>query len=113
MEKIETETGNFGYSAYLAEEEEYYVKQDVQSEVKAIFDAVDPAHYKEIVPGYQYFDIMDHMLKDWKGSQAHAFGNALKYQMRLGKKDNVVQEIDKAIWYLERLKQDVAKKGKL
>jgi len=76
-------------------------------------DAINPAHYKDIVPGYQYFDLMDFILKDWKGSQAHALGNAYKYLMRLGKKDDMPQEIDKAIWYLERLKKDVKENGKL
>jgi hypothetical protein len=133
--KQEKDTGNFGYAAYLeAEESEVYpqflnnlqeirFRDEIPDLMGKVFGgekpedvestAVNPDHYKEIVPGYQYFDVMDHMLKDWKGSQAHAFGNALKYQMRLGKKDDVVQEIEKAIWYLERLKQDVAKNGKL
>jgi hypothetical protein len=134
--KQEKDTGNFGYAAYLEAEEsepiitdgtfpvaEIRFRDEISGLMGKVFGgekpedvestAVNPDHYKEIVPGYQYFDVMDHMLKDWKGSQAHAFGNALKYQMRLGKKDDVVQEIEKAIWYLERLKQDVAKNGKL
>ena len=76
-------------------------------------DAVNPKHYKDIVPGYEYFDVMDYMLADWHGSQAHALGNALKYLMRLNKKDSIPQELGKAIWYLERLKKDVEEKGKL
>lgn len=77
------------------------------------YDAVNPKHYKDIVPGYEYFDVMDYMLADWHGSQAHALGNALKYLMRLNKKDSIPQELGKAIWYLERLKKDIEEKGKL
>ena len=73
--------------------------------------AVNPAHYKEIVPGMEYFDMMDYILKDWKGSQAHALGNAYKYLMRLGKKDDPAQELGKAIWYLERLRNDIKTNG--
>ena len=74
--------------------------------------AVNPQHYKDIIPGYEYFDLMDYMLEGWKGSQGHALGNAYKYLMRLGKKDNDVQELGKAIWYLERLKTDLEERGK-
>lgn len=76
-------------------------------------DAINPSHYKDIVPGYEYFDIMDHMLENWKGSQAHALGNALKYLMRLDKKDSVTQDLGKAIWYLERLRDDINRREKL
>ena len=62
---------------------------------KDINDAVNPAHYKGIVPGYEYFDIMDYMLEGWEGAEAHALGNGLKYLMRLNKKDNNVQELGK------------------
>lgn len=75
--------------------------------------AINPGHYKDIVPGFEYFDIMDYVLKGWKGSQAHALGNSFKYLLRLDKKDDVLQEIGKSIWYLERLKADIEKKGKL
>ncbi len=67
-------------------------------------DAINPKHYKDIVPGFEYFDIMDHVLEGWEGAEAHALGNAMKYLFRLNKKDDNVQELGKAIWYLERLK---------
>lgn len=40
-----------------------------------------------------------------------SLGCALKYIARLGKKDNPVQELEKAIWYLEREKERVIKNG--
>ena len=78
---------------------ERYAKQEAQYNPKPV-DAINPAHYKGIVPGYEYFDIMDYMLEGWEGAEAHALGNGLKYLMRLNKKDNNVQELGKAIWYL-------------
>ena len=69
----------------------------------SIEDNVNPAHYKEIVPGYEYMDCMEHMLKGWEGVEAHLLGQVYKYLMRCGKKDLPEQELKKAQWYLERL----------
>ena len=74
--------------------------------------AINPGHYKEIVPGFEYFDIMDHVLKGWSGSQAASLANAYKYMFRLGKKDSVLQDLGKALWYLERLKKNIEDNGK-
>jgi len=81
-------------------------------ETDAIANAVSPSHYKDVVPGLEYFDVMDYVLEDWKSSQSHALGNAFKYLFRLGKKDNPVQDAKKAVWYLERLISDLEKNGK-
>ena len=74
-------------------------------------DAINPSHYKDVVPGYEYFDMMDYILEGWEGPEAHALGNAYKYLARLGKKDDPAQELGKAIWYLERLKAYLEKGG--
>jgi len=74
--------------------------------------AINPGHYKDVVPGFEYFDIMDHVLEGWKGSQAACLANAYKYMFRLGKKDAVLQDLGKAMWYLERLKENIEKEGK-
>lgn len=34
-------------------------------------------------------------------------GNAIKYLLRAGKKDNINQEIRKAIWYIQRYEQEL------
>ena len=65
--------------------------------------AVDPPHYKEIVPGMQYMQMMQYMLADFKGVEAHALGHVYKYLTRLGKKDNKLQDAKKALWYLNAL----------
>jgi len=74
--------------------------------------AINPGHYKDIVPGFEYFDIMDYLLVGWDGSQAAALANAYKYLFRLGKKDEVLQDLGKSLWYLERLKKDLENNGK-
>ena len=89
---------------------EEYMEQYKPKEDK-VAKAVDPHHYRDIIPGYQYFDMMDHILEGWEGSQALALGTAYKYMARLGKKDDPVQEIGKAIWYLKRLQDDIKENG--
>ena len=102
---FETQEPHEVFMKRMLEESEEQTRDEIEM-------AVDPAHYKSIIPGYEYFDLMDYMLEGWKGSQGHALGNAYKYLMRLGKKDNSVQELGKAIWYLERLKKDLETNGK-
>ena len=65
--------------------------------------AVSPKHYKDVVPGYQYMNMMEHMLKDFDGAEAHLMGQVYKYLMRYGKKDAKKQELGKVLWYLTYL----------
>jgi len=66
-------------------------------------DPINPNHYKEIIPGYEYMDMMEYMLIDFEGVEAHLMGQVYKYLMRLGKKDAKIQDANKAKWYLDRL----------
>jgi len=66
-------------------------------------DAINPSHYKDIIPGYQYMEMMVHMLKDLDGVESHLKGQVYKYLMRCGKKDEELQELKKAKWYLDAL----------
>lgn len=61
---------------------------------------INPAHYKDIVPGMQYMEMMQYMLPD---ISSHLLGQVYKYLMRDGKKDNSLQERRKALWYLKFL----------
>lgn len=56
-------------------------------------------HYKDMK--VQTWDVVD----SWPAQQRIGYyrGNALKYIMRMGSKDACVQEIQKAIHYLEKL----------
>ena len=65
--------------------------------------AVSGSHYNDVVPGYQYMQMMQHMLSDKDGVESHLLGQVYKYLMRAGKKDDVEQEYRKARWYLNCL----------
>ena len=66
-------------------------------------NAISPNHYKEIVPGYEYMDMMVYMLDGFDGVEAHLMGQIYKYLMGYGKKDAKVQELEKVQWYLTYL----------
>lgn len=54
-------------------------------------------------------DIIALLTSDLKGSQAFHLGNTIKYLFRMGKKDKdkTTQDIDKAIHYLEKLRNEL------
>ena len=53
---------------------------------------VHPSHYNWI-PGIECMDVVKHF--------DFCLGNAIKYIWRAGHKANTVQDLKKAIWYLE------------
>lgn len=59
-----------------------------------------PDHYKS--GKYEVIDIIDEFTKDLTGTEAVCTANAIKYILRW-KKKNGVQDIKKAIWYLQHL----------
>jgi hypothetical protein len=61
------------------------------------------SHYKDIVPGMQYMEMMQYMLAKFTGVEAHLMGQLYKYLMRCGNKDATLQELTKVHWYLEFL----------
>jgi hypothetical protein len=66
-------------------------------------DAINPKHYKNVAAGKQYMELMVDMLEGKSGVEAHLFGQVYKYLMRCGNKDEEVQELGKALWYLQAL----------
>lgn len=58
-----------------------------------------PEHYK--TGGIETIDFLEAKLGT-EGFKSYCRGNALKYLARAGKKDNEVEDIKKAIWYLNR-----------
>jgi hypothetical protein len=66
-------------------------------------DAINPPHYKNVAAGKQYMELMVDMLEGKSGVEAHLFGQVYKYLMRCGSKDQEVQELNKALWYLQAL----------
>ena len=53
-----------------------------------------PAHYKDRVPGIECIDVTKHF--------DFLRGNAIKYLWRAGSKDDTIQDLEKAIWYIKK-----------
>lgn len=63
-------------------------------------DAVDdvdvvnhPRHYSGVVPGVECIEVASHF--------SFCIGNAMKYLWRYQNKGNPVQDLQKAIWYIQ------------
>lgn len=61
-----------------------------------------PSHYQG-----RKFEVID-IIEDY--DLDFCLGNAIKYILRCGKKDKSIQELKKAIWYLERKISQLSKK---
>ena len=74
-------------------EEEYlrYMNENIKIETK---DAINPSHYKSHPSGIECINITRHM--------NFCLGNAIKYIWRAGLKDDKTQDLEKAIWYLQK-----------
>ena len=57
-------------------------------------DAVNPAYYKEHPSGVECIKVTEHM--------NFCLGNAVKYIWRAGLKDDAIQDLEKAVWYIKR-----------
>ena len=62
--------------------------------------------------GIEVIDIIKAYTEDLNGKEAFNIGNAIKYICRLGKKDEKVQELKKARWYIEKLIEDMESENK-
>lgn len=72
----------------------------------AFKETVDhPKHYNSHPSGIECIDVIEHM--------PFNLGSAVKYIWRLGFKGAAIEQIEKAIWYLEREKQLIIKREKL
>lgn len=58
-------------------------------------DNLNPDHYKSHPSGIECIEITQHM--------DFLTGNAMKYLWRAGLKDNRIEDLKKAKWYIERL----------
>ena len=57
-------------------------------------DPISPSHYREHPSGVECIQVTEHM--------TFCVGNAVKYLWRAGKKGPAVEDLRKAVWYLER-----------
>jgi len=67
------------------------------------YDVVNhPKHYTSHPSGIECIQVTEHM--------SFCLGNATKYIWRADLKNDAIEDIDKAIWYLQREKQRRLKK---
>ena len=57
-------------------------------------DAINPPHYQDHPSGVECIQITEHM--------NFCLGNAIKYIWRAGLKNNAIEDLEKARWYLDR-----------
>ena len=87
--KTQDELARFfeGFSAQrVAEQQETEEDDDVDS----------PAHYHSLVGTMEAIDVIEAYNLNFN------LGNAIKYILRSGKKDDEIQDLKKAMWYLKR-----------
>ena len=66
-------------------------------------DMINPEHYKSD-KGFEAIDVIEAATHDApNGTLGMLQGNAIKYLYRLWRKENSIQDAEKAIWYLQRL----------
>lgn len=53
-----------------------------------------PSHYTSVVPGIECIQVVEHL--------SFLRGNAIKYLWRAGAKGDVIEDLKKAVWYIER-----------
>jgi hypothetical protein len=72
------------------------------------YDEVNnPKHY-DLFPGVQAIDIIESSLTPQEFA-GYLKGNCLKYRLRAGNKKDALQDIEKANWYQQRLRQQGSK----
>jgi len=106
MEKGWSEAFGIEYNKEIdADEKPTFQTQEFKDLVKESLykDHINPPHYKNVAAGKQYMELMVDMLESKSGVEAHLFGQVYKYLMRCGNKDQEVQELNKALWYLQAL----------
>jgi len=85
--------GKYLYTVKDDEGETRHMNQNYFEEVED--DVVNhPKHYSDHPSGVECIEITQHM--------DFCVGNAMKYLWRGGKKDDNIQDLKKAIWYIER-----------
>ena len=65
-----------------------------RSGVGVMPDPVNPPHYKVHPSGVECIDVVEHMNFN--------LGNAVKYIWRAGLKGDLIEDLEKARWYLDR-----------
>jgi len=79
--------------------------EELDEKQESIKRAARAPHYNNIAFGHQYIQLVAELTRDMEPSQAAIVSHIYKYIFRLGRKDDPVQEAEKAIMYLKILIQ--------
>lgn len=75
----------------------------IQAEVTHRSMVDHPVHYNNSASGVECIDVVEHM--------SFNLGNAMKYIWRCNDKNNAVEDLQKALWYIEREISRIKKGG--
>jgi len=68
---------------------------EAKQDETAVYDPINrPLHYNSNPSGIESIDVVEHL--------NFCRGNAIKYIWRAGLKDDAIQDLEKARWYIER-----------
>jgi hypothetical protein len=57
-------------------------------------EAINPKHYRKHPSGIECIQVTEHM--------NFCLGNAIKYIWRAGEKNDIIEDLNKAKWYIDR-----------
>jgi hypothetical protein len=92
---LKDENGEFYYARTSTSAGVKYIKiykQLVDSDTQKIEAVNHPAHYNQ-VPGIECIDVVRYF--------SFNLGNSIKYIWRAGHKGDIIEDLEKAIWYLQ------------
>ncbi len=73
----------------------YMMEIEAETKVDGDNDPVNhPSHYTDVVPGIECIEVTQHF--------SFLRGNAIKYLWRAGAKGNKKQDLEKAMWYIQK-----------
>ncbi|MCT8395250.1 DUF3310 domain-containing protein [Weissella soli] len=79
---------------------ELYIEAIDDEPVDEFDDVTHPAHYTQY--SFEAIDIIDEVAPKYPVEVAMEIGNAIKYLLRAPFKGRLVQDLNKAVWYINR-----------
>lgn len=68
-----------------------------------------PSHYISANGTMEVIDVIEAFTSDLQGIEAFCTANAIKYILRWPYKENAIQDLEKAKWYIDRLIKELEK----
>lgn len=131
MKKADAEKLEYGEAVYFADKEKHALRKNVsihleqttneieefkQSAIDSLFmptetdDVNNPSHYTQYT--FEAIDVIDEVAPKYPIEVAMEIGNAIKYLLRAPFKGRLVQDLNKANWYINRAIENLEKSEK-